>query len=116
MVVCVAGRTVILAQFANKLLTKRGKWVGAESWGIGPFTVTRVREQVLLTDVSHFAKKCLLLGFLRARNFLLLVFRLLPTGTGVEFLHGFGERIRLLAEILLIHHAIRANHECHHAR
>src|ERR1022692_4643899 len=76
------------------------------------------REQVLLIcdDAHHFAKKCLLLGFLRARNLLLLIFRLLPTGIGVEFLHGFGERIRLLAEILLIHHAIPADHECHHAR
>src|ERR1017187_9423759 len=50
------------------------------------------REQVLLIcdDAHHFAKKCLLLGFLRARNLLLLIFRLLPTGIGVEFLHGSG--------------------------
>jgi hypothetical protein len=31
---------------------------------------------------------------------LLLLFSLLPTGIGVVFLHGFGENIGLLAEIL----------------
>src|ERR1039457_6671291 len=38
MVVGVAGRTVILAQFATKLLSEHGKWMGAEWVGrAGPF-------------------------------------------------------------------------------
>src|ERR1035437_6385488 len=62
------------------------------------------------------ATECLLLGFLPASILLLLLFRLLPTGIGVVFAHGFGENIGLLAEILLIHDSILANNERHHTR
>src|SRR6266481_1676922 len=60
-------------------------------------------------------QECLLVGFLLASSLLLLLFSLLPTGIGVVFLHGFGENIGLLAEVLLIHHSIFSNDEGHHS-
>src|SRR5271166_4223215 len=56
------------------------------------------------------------LGFRLASSLLLLLFSLLPTGIGVEFLHRLGENIGLLTEILLVHDSILVDDECHHAR
>src|ERR1035438_2304196 len=58
---------------------------------------------------------CLLLGFLLASSLLLLLFSLLPTGVGVVFLHGSGQGVSLLAEILLVNYSVLVNNECHHA-
>src|SRR5208283_958708 len=45
-----------------------------------------------------------------------LLFRFLPTGVGIVFLHGCGESARLLAEVPLKYDSILTNDECHHAR
>lgn len=45
----------------------------------------------------------------------LLVLSLFPGGIGVVLLHGFGENIGLLAQILLIHHSVLAHNKRHHA-
>src|SRR3984957_18098889 len=55
------------------------------------------------------------LGFLVASNLVLLLYSLLPLGIGIVFLHGLSECIGLFPEVLLIHHAIVGNDECHHA-
>src|SRR4029077_5681148 len=57
-----------------------------------------------------------LLVFLLANGLRLFVVGLLPAGIGVVFVHRFGDDIGLFAEILLIHHSILANDECHSAR
>src|ERR1700722_516223 len=54
------------------------------------------------------------LGFLVASNLVLLLYGLLPFGIGIVFLHGLGECLGLFPEVLLIHHAIVGNDECHH--
>src|SRR5580658_620097 len=54
------------------------------------------------------------LGFLIARSLVRLLYSLLPLGIGIVFLHGLGECIGLFPEVLLIHHAIVGNDECHH--
>jgi hypothetical protein len=46
---------------------------------------------------------------------LLLIIVLCPTGIEVVFLHGLGENIGLLPEILAIHDAVLAHNEGHHA-
>src|SRR5580704_15160696 len=56
-----------------------------------------------------------LLGFLLRCSFFLLLFGFFPTGIGVVFLHGFGEDIGLLAEILLIDNSVGADDEGHYA-
>ena len=58
----------------------------------------------------------LLLVFLLANGLRLFVVGLLPTGIGVVLAHRFGDNFGLFAEILLIHHSILANDECHYAR
>src|ERR1700676_293969 len=57
-----------------------------------------------------------LLRFLFAAGgaFFRLVFRFAPPGSRVVFLHGFRQHFGLPAEILLVHHSVRANHEGHH--
>jgi hypothetical protein len=71
-----------------------------------------IRSTVLSTTVDGL-RHLNLLRFLHASS-LLLLFSLLPTGIGIVFLHVFGMKIGLLAEILLIHHSINADDESHH--
>src|ERR1700722_20796449 len=62
------------------------------------------------------ATNAALLGFVLASSFHRLLLSSFPTGGGIVFVHCFGENICLLAEVLLIYHAILANDEGHHAR
>ena len=60
------------------------------------------RRRCCNTNFCALSAECGVLLFGRlASCLLLLLFSLLPTGIGVVFLHGFGENIGLLAEILL---------------
>jgi len=61
-------------------------------------------------------RRRLIIGLRRACNLFLLIFRLLPTGIGVVFLHGSGNSVSLRAKILLVDDSIRANHKCLYPR
>src|SRR5258706_10356450 len=69
----------------------------------------------MLQGTPRNAAHHLSLFFLLSRSLPLRFFSLLPAGIGIVFLHGFGDNAGLFSEILLIHHAIAADNERHHA-
>src|SRR5271156_2585402 len=56
-----------------------------------------------------------LLGLFFVRRLLLKLPRFIPAGIGVVGFHGFSGRVGFLAEVLLVHHSVFADHERHHA-
>src|SRR5271165_2764268 len=69
-----------------------------------------------LLSAQRRTRRNFLSGRPLASRRLLLLFHLLPSEIRVVFLQGFSQNVSPLAEILLIHVSIVANHECHHPR
>jgi hypothetical protein len=93
---------------------RTNEWNNARSWKSGAGSNNFAGPRSSPERRGESAEKLPLLVFLLADSLLRLVFRLLPAGIRVVFVHRFGGNIGLLAEILLIHHSVLADDEGHY--